>query len=162
MINISSIAGKQAYPKGAFYCASKHAVEAITTSLRAELVATPLRVSTISPGWVNDGTEFSKVRFKGDDARVDKVYEGFQPLSADDVADSVAYVATRPPHVAVADVYLLPTNQAHAFDGGIYRENHPSCPVSQQQQQCPRVPRCSTHCSLAHSSLVAAVTTPVL
>ena len=90
--------------------------------LRAELVATPLRVSTISPGWVNDGTEFSKVRFKGDDARVDKVYEGFQPLSADDVADSVAYVATRPPHVAVADVYLLPTNQAHAFDGGIYRE----------------------------------------
>ena len=121
VINISSIAGKAAYPNGAFYCASKFAVEAITSSLRSELVATPLRVSSVSPGWVNEGTEFSKVRFGGDDERAEKLYEGLEALSADDVADAITYAATRPPHVQVADIYLLPTTQAHPFEGGLHR-----------------------------------------
>ena len=121
VINISSIAGKAAYPNGAFYCASKYAVEAITASLRAELVATPIRVTSVSPGWVNEGTEFSKVRFNGDAARATALYEGLDALTADDVADAIAYAATRPPHVQVADIYLLPTNQAHPFEGGLHR-----------------------------------------
>jgi 3-hydroxy acid dehydrogenase/malonic semialdehyde reductase len=121
IINISSIAGKAAYPNGAFYCASKYAVEAITASLRAELVATPLRVTSVSPGWVNEGTEFSKVRFGGDGELAEQLYEGLEALSADDVADAIAFAATRKPHVQVADIYILPTTQAHPFEGGLHR-----------------------------------------
>lgn len=129
IINISSIAGKSSYPGGAFYCASKYAVEAITAAIRSEVVATPLRVSTVSPGWVNEGTEFSKVRFGGGpeaEARARSLYQGVGALTADDVADAIVYAATRPPHVQVADIFLLPTCQAHPFDGGLYREPAPS------------------------------------
>jgi len=121
IINISSIAGKASYPGGAFYCASKFAVEAITAAMRAEVVATPIRVTTVSPGWVNEGTEFSKVRFGGDEERARALYDGIEALSADDVADAVVYAATRPPHVQVADIFLLPTCQAHPFEGGMHR-----------------------------------------
>ena len=125
VINISSIAGKAAYPGGAFYCASKAAVEAISTSLRSELVSSPLKVTTVSPGWVNEGTEFSKVRFGGDSQRAAAIYQGVDALTADDVADAIVYAATRPPHVQIADVYMLPTCQAHPYDGGLFRAPPP-------------------------------------
>ena len=84
-----------------------------------------MRVSTVSPGWVNEGTEFSKVQFGGGDAaeeKARKLYEGIDALSADGhVADAVCYVTTRPPHVQVAGVCLLPTNQAHPFEGGLHK-----------------------------------------
>lgn len=122
VINLSSIAGKQSYGGGALYCATKYAVEAITDAVRTELVGTDLRVTTVSPGFVDEGTEFSEVRFKGDKERAREVYTGLQALSAADVADAIVYAASRPPHVQVADIYLLPTNQAHPFPGGTFRK----------------------------------------
>jgi NADP-dependent 3-hydroxy acid dehydrogenase YdfG len=110
IINISSVAGIEAYKGGSIYCATKHAVQAITKSQRKELVHTPLRVISICPGLVE--TEFSSVRFKGDDAKAKEPYKGLQPLLARDVADTVAYVASRPAHVQVADVLIFPTSQA--------------------------------------------------
>ena len=112
VINISSIAGHEAYPGGSVYCGTKHAVDAITKSTRMDVVDTPLRVTAISPGLVE--TEFSVVRFKGDAQRAAQVYQGYEPLSAGDIADAVLYVATRPPHVQVADMIILPTAQASA------------------------------------------------
>lgn len=112
IINIGSIAGHEVYPGGAIYCASKHAVDAITRALRMDLLDTPLRVTSIDPGAVN--TEFSTIRFEGDKARADKVYEGFDPLSATDIADIAVFVATRPAHVQIADVIVLATAQASA------------------------------------------------
>jgi len=110
IVNVSSIAGHDVYPGGAVYCASKHAVDAITRGLRMDLVATPLRVHQISPGFAE--TEFSVVRFKGDKNRADKVYEGMQPLTADDVAESILWMITRPAHIQVGDLVLWPTAQA--------------------------------------------------
>lgn len=112
IINISSIAGHEAYPGGSVYCATKHAVDAITKSTRMDLVDTPLRVTAISPGLVE--TEFSLVRFQGDSERAAKVYQGYEPLLADDIADAILYVATRPPHVQIADMIIFPTAQASA------------------------------------------------
>lgn len=112
VINIGSIAGHEAYPNGAVYNASKFAVDAITKSLRMDLVDTPLRVSTVDPGLVE--TNFSVVRFRGDEARAKKVYEGFTPCTPDDVADAVLFCATRPAHVSVNQIVIMPTAQASA------------------------------------------------
>jgi len=112
IINLSSIAGKQAYVNGGIYCATKFALEALTDTLRQELVDTPLRVTKISPGSVK--TEFALVRYGGDKATADKVYEGYDPLVSADIADNIVYVASRPPHVQIADMLIFPTAQASA------------------------------------------------
>lgn len=110
VINIGSTAGKEVYPKGNVYCGSKHAVDAITKGMRLDLNPYGIKVMAINPGLVD--TEFSLVRFKGDDDRAAGVYKGFDPLQAEDVADLVRYAVTRPPHVVLADVIILPTAQA--------------------------------------------------
>lgn len=110
VINISSVAGHTAYGGGAGYCGTKHFVRAFTDALRCDLVATNVRVSSISPGAVR--TEFSLVRFKGDEARADSVYAGFDELTAADCADAVGWIATRPAHVQVGDIVLWATRQA--------------------------------------------------
>jgi NADP-dependent 3-hydroxy acid dehydrogenase YdfG len=112
VINLGSIAGHEPYPGGNVYCASKAAVQALTSGLRMDLVDTPIRVSTIDPGLVE--TEFSLVRFHGDAPRAAQVYRGLEPLTAEDVAEVVLFCATRPPHVNLAEVLLLPTAQASA------------------------------------------------
>jgi NADP-dependent 3-hydroxy acid dehydrogenase YdfG len=112
IVNISSIAGKQVYPNGAAYCASKHAVDAISQGLRLDLVTYGIRVTQICPGAVE--TEFSVVRFKGDKERADSVYKGFEPLTAEDVADTVLYCVNLPKHVCINDLVIMPTAQASA------------------------------------------------
>lgn len=110
IINIGSIAGHEVYPKGNVYCATKHAVDALTKGLRMDLIDTPLRVCTVDPGLVE--TEFSAVRFRGDLGRAKVVYQNLKPLGPDDVADAVVFAASRPPHVQVAEIIVLPTSQA--------------------------------------------------
>lgn len=112
IINIGSIAGREVYPRGHVYSASKHAVDAITKGLRMDLVDTPLRVTTVDPGLVE--TEFSVVRFRGNEEKAKAVYQNLVPLSPDDVADAVVWAATRPLHVQIADIVLFPTAQASA------------------------------------------------
>ena len=112
VINIGSIAGHETYPNGAVYCATKAAVDRITKGLRLDLVGTGVRVSTIDPGMVE--TEFSVVRFGGDADRAAKVYEGVDPLTPEDIAEAVVWVAGRPPHVQVAEVIILAGQQASA------------------------------------------------
>lgn len=112
IINIGSVAGKEAYAKGNVYCASKFAVDALSTGMRLDLNEFGIKVSEVNPGAVN--TEFSSVRFKGDQQKADKVYEGFKPLMAEDIADIIYFVATRPAHVNIADLLVFPTAQASA------------------------------------------------
>ena len=112
VINIGSIAGKEVYEKGAVYCASKFAVDALTQGMRIDLNTENIRVTSINPGLVE--TEFSLVRFKGDEDRAKSVYAGFQPLTAEDIADAVRYVASAPAHVTVTDMTILATAQASA------------------------------------------------
>jgi NADP-dependent 3-hydroxy acid dehydrogenase YdfG len=114
VVIVGSVAGVEVYPGGAGYTAAKHAANAIARTLRLELLGKPIRVSEVAPGMVE--TEFSLVRFGGDEARADAVYEGITPLSAEDVADAIAYVVTRPPHVDVDYVSIKPTAQATARD----------------------------------------------
>lgn len=112
IVNIGSIAGHQVYPKGAVYCATKHAVKAITEGLKYDLLGTQVRVTAIDPGMVE--TEFSLVRFNGDEARAKQVYEGMTPLKAEDVAECIAFAVTRPAHVNICDMIVLATDQASA------------------------------------------------
>ncbi|WP_148340812.1 SDR family oxidoreductase [Aquicella siphonis] len=112
IINIGSIAGHTVYPKGAVYCATKFAVNALTQGLRMDLFGKKIRVTTIDPGAVE--TNFSLVRFKGDSQRASAVYEGMDALSAEDIADTVYYCASRPPHVNISEVIIMPTDQAAA------------------------------------------------
>ena len=110
IINIGSTAGKEVYPKGNVYCGSKHAVDAITTGMRLDLNPYGIRVGAINPGMVE--TNFSKVRFKDDDARAASVYKGFEALQAQDIADVVLLAVTRPAHVNIADLTVMCTAQA--------------------------------------------------
>jgi serine 3-dehydrogenase len=112
VINIGSVAGDEVYPGGNVYCATKFAVRALSKGLRLDLNGTPIRVSEVAPGMVE--TEFSQVRFHGDDARAAKVYQGLTPLSPDDIADAVVWCATRPAHVNISAVHVMPTAQASA------------------------------------------------
>ncbi|MDY4249827.1 SDR family NAD(P)-dependent oxidoreductase [Bacteroides pyogenes] len=110
IINIGSIAGDAAYPGGSVYCATKAAVKALSDGLRIDLVDTPLRVTNIKPGMVE--TNFSVVRYRGDKRAADDFYAGIRPLSGDDVAETVYFAASAPAHVQIAEVLLMPTNQA--------------------------------------------------
>ncbi len=110
IVNIGSVAGKEIYPMGNVYCASKFAVDALTKSMRIDLVKHNIKVSQICPGMVE--TEFSLVRFKGDKERAKKVYDGVTPLFAEDIADAIVYIATRPKHVNINDMIIMPTQQA--------------------------------------------------
>lgn len=118
VINIGSIAGKEVYPKGNVYCASKYAVDAITQGMRIDLNEYNIRVGAINPGLVD--TEFSLVRFKGDHEMARDVYKGMNPLTAEDIAEIILFVITRPPHVNIADLLVLPTAQANA--GKVHRD----------------------------------------
>ncbi len=113
VINIGSVAGREVYPGGNVYCASKFAVKALTRALKVDLLGTPIRVSTIDPGMVE--TDFSVVRFRGDEERAAKVYKGLKALSAEDIADIALWIATRPPHVDVTELVVMPTAQATAM-----------------------------------------------
>jgi NADP-dependent 3-hydroxy acid dehydrogenase YdfG len=113
IINIGSIAGHELYPMGNVYCASKFAVNALNRGMLMDLVDTPIRVTSIDPGLAE--TEFSMVRFSGDNERATKVYQGLTPLSGDDVADAIVWAASRPAHVQIAQMTILPTCQSGAM-----------------------------------------------
>lgn len=110
VVNIGSIAGHQTYPNGNVYCGTKAAVRAISEGLKQDLLGTPIRVSSVDPGLVE--TEFSVVRFHGDSDRANKVYQGLTPLTPEDVADVVLFCVTRPPHVNLSEILLVPTDQS--------------------------------------------------
>jgi NADP-dependent 3-hydroxy acid dehydrogenase YdfG len=112
IINIGSIAGKEVYPNGNVYCASKFAVDALTKGMRLDLNPYGIKVTGIHPGLVE--TEFSLVRFKGDEARASQVYKGYEPLKPEDIAELILFTLTRPAHVVLADVVVFPTAQASA------------------------------------------------
>ncbi len=114
IINVSSIAGKEAYPSGNVYCASKHAVEALTKGMRLDFLKHNIKVGSVSPGMVD--TEFSLVRFHGDSTRANNVYTGLTPLYANDIADAIWFMASRPPHVNIDDILIMPTAQGAARD----------------------------------------------
>jgi NADP-dependent 3-hydroxy acid dehydrogenase YdfG len=119
IVNLGSVAGFEVYPGGVGYTASKHAVRAITRTLRLELMGEPIRVTEVEPGLVD--TEFSLVRFKGDRARADAVYEGIEPLTGADVADCIVWAVTRPPHVNIDEMVVRPVAQATARDVARHR-----------------------------------------
>lgn len=110
IINLGSLAGHEVYPGGSVYCATKHAVLAISKTLKLDLLGTNIRVSSIDPGMVETG--FSVVRFRGDKDRAKKVYEGMKPLTAEDVAEAVIFCASRPPHVNINEIIMMPVDQA--------------------------------------------------
>jgi len=110
IINIGSIAGKEVYPNGNVYCATKHAVDALNKAMRIDLLPHGIRVTAIHPGMVE--TEFSVVRFKGDEERAKEVYKGFEPLLAQDIADAIWFAVSRPAHVNINDMLIMPTAQA--------------------------------------------------
>ena len=113
IVNIGSIAGRQVYENGAVYCATKHAVNALSQGMRVDLVRHGIRVTEIRPGMVE--TEFSEVRFHGDRERAATVYEGVEPLWAEDIAEAVLWAVTRPPHVNIDEIALTPRQQANAY-----------------------------------------------
>ncbi len=112
IINIGSIAGKEAYANGNVYCASKHAVDALNKGMRIDLVQHGVRVSSVNPGMVE--TEFSIVRFHGDEERAKKAYQGMTPLNAGDIAETIYWIASRPAHVNINEVIIMPSAQANA------------------------------------------------
>jgi NADP-dependent 3-hydroxy acid dehydrogenase YdfG len=118
VVNLGSLAGVQAYPNGAVYCATKAAVKSISDGLRQDVNAYPIRVTLIQPGMVE--TEFSQVRFKGDDARAKAVYRGIDPLTAADIADLAVYAVSAPAHVQITELTVTATHQANAFT--VYRQ----------------------------------------
>lgn len=111
IINIASIAGKDVYPNGNVYCATKHAVDALSKGMRLDLLPYGIKVTQICPGAVE--TEFSIVRFKGDQNKADKVYDGFTPLYAENIADAIHFAVTQPAHVDIQDMLVMPTAQAN-------------------------------------------------
>jgi 3-hydroxy acid dehydrogenase / malonic semialdehyde reductase len=119
IVNIASIAGKEVYAGGNVYCATKHAVDALSRAIRLDLVHDQIKVSNIAPGAAE--TEFSLVRFKGDDQTAKNVYEGYDPLMAEDIADAVYYVCSRPKHVCINDLVIMPTAQASST---IFHKTH--------------------------------------
>ncbi|MGL5689288.1 MAG: SDR family NAD(P)-dependent oxidoreductase [Bacteroidales bacterium] len=112
IVNVGSIAGIETYQNGNVYCATKHAVNSLTSGMRMDLVKFGIKVSQVLPGAVN--TEFSLVRFKGDTDRANKVYDGFKPLCAQDIADAIQYIIEAPDHVNISDMVILPSAQASA------------------------------------------------
>lgn len=112
IFNISSIAGKEVYVNGNVYCATKHAVDALSKAMRIELVEFGIKVTNIAPGAAE--TEFSLVRFKGDKNTANSVYQGFDPLQAKDIAETIYFAATRPQHVTLNDIVIMPTAQANS------------------------------------------------
>ncbi|POY38327.1 NAD(P)-dependent oxidoreductase [Solitalea longa] len=112
IINLGSIAGKETYANGNVYCATKHAVDSLNKAMRIDLLPHNIKVTAINPGAVE--TEFSIVRFKGDVEKAKNVYKGFEPLTATDIADTIYYVASLPPHVNINDLTIMPTAQASA------------------------------------------------
>lgn len=114
IVNISSIAGKETYPMGNVYCATKHAVQALTKGMRIDFLKYGIKVSAVAPGAVD--TEFSLVRFKGNEQRAKSVYDGFTPLYAQDIAETILFVVTRPKHVNIDDILVMPTDQAYSRD----------------------------------------------
>lgn len=112
IVNIGSIAGKEVYANGNVYCATKHAVDALNKGMRIDLLPHGIKVTAINPGMVE--TEFSVVRFKGDEARAKKVYDGLEPLVAQDIAEAIWFAVSRPPHVNINDMLIMPTAQATA------------------------------------------------
>jgi 3-hydroxy acid dehydrogenase/malonic semialdehyde reductase len=114
IVNLGSVAGREVYPNGNVYCATKYAVDALNKSMRIDLLPHRIRVTAINPGAVE--TEFSEVRFNGDKERARKVYEGFVPLSAGDIADAIWYAVSRPKHVNINDILIMPTAQASAVN----------------------------------------------
>jgi len=113
IFNISSIAGKEEYENGNVYCASKHAVDSLSRSMRIDLVSHNIKVTNIAPGMAE--TEFSLVRFKGDKERAKGVYKGIESMTAEDIADVIFYCASMPPHVCLNDIVITPTQQANAI-----------------------------------------------
>lgn len=113
IVNIGSIAGKDVYPLGNIYCATKFAVDALTKAMRIDMLKKHIKVTGICPGMVE--TEFSLVRFKGDETFANSVYQGITPLKAEDVADVIVFAVTRPPHVNLNDIVIMPTEQASAY-----------------------------------------------
>lgn len=113
IINIGSISGKQVYENGSVYCATKHAVDALSKGMRIDLLKKNIKVTAVHPGAVE--TEFSMIRFKGDANQAKQVYEGYKPLSGTDIAETVYYCATLPPHVCINDMIITCTQQADAF-----------------------------------------------
>ncbi|MDO9153451.1 MAG: SDR family NAD(P)-dependent oxidoreductase [Paludibacter sp.] len=113
IVNISSIAGIEVYPNGGVYCATKHAVNAITKGLRLDLVKHGIKVSSISPGMVE--TEFSLVRYHGDEQKAKAVYKGIIPLNAEDIADALEFIITRPLHVSINEIQVNPSQQANTY-----------------------------------------------
>mgnify|MGYP003134877742 FL=1 len=112
IINIGSTAGKEVYPNGNVYCASKYAVDALNQAMRLDLNKHGIRVGAVNPGLTQ--TEFSEIRFKGDSEKAKSVYEGFQALRPEDIADIIRFVVTRPYHVNIADLVVMPTAQANS------------------------------------------------
>lgn len=112
IVNLGSIAGTEAYENGNVYCATKHAVNALSKAMRMDLLKDNIKVTQIRPGMVE--TEFSTVRFHGDEAKAQKVYEGVTPLSADDIAETIMFALNRPAHVNINDIEIMPTQQANS------------------------------------------------
>ena len=119
IVNLGSIAGKGVYPNGAEYCATKHAVDALSQGMRMDMLPYGIRVTQVCPGAVN--TEFSLVRFKGNQDRADLVYDGYDALTAENIADAVFYAVSQPPHVDIQDMLVMPTAQAN---GNMFHKNN--------------------------------------
>ena len=113
-VNIASVAGKEVYPGANVYCATKHAVDALSKAMRIDMLKHNIKVTNIAPGMVE--TEFSVVRYKGDQQAADNVYKGVTPLTGEDIADTIVFAVTRPAHICLNDIQIMPTDQASSRD----------------------------------------------